>query len=206
MKLKSLLLATAAGLISSVLVAQGQVPGVNSTLQSIFTLAYDNSTMMPTYSAAAGPFNMAASATDVCLMYGVAGKTIKIRRIAVGGISGAVISEPVSILKRSTAHSGGTATQLIPAPYDSGSPASLVLAENFTVNITSLGTLQAEISDIFQPFAPTTTVNSPTIYTFGQLGSPLVLRGIAQSAVVNMNQATFAGSLTCTFEWTEQTP
>ena len=105
MKLRTLLIASAASLVTAVLAVQAQVPGVNSTLNSVFTLAYDNSTMKPTYSAS-GVVTPVASATDICTLQGSATKNIRVRRVLVAGIGFAVNAEPVSIVKRSTADTG----------------------------------------------------------------------------------------------------
>jgi hypothetical protein len=51
----------------------------------------------------------------------------------------------------------------------------------------------------------TTGLGSGVTFVFGQLGQPVVLRGIAQSIAVNLLGLTVSGAqLNCTFEWTEE--
>lgn len=42
------------------------------------------------------------------------------------------------------------------------------------------------------------------IVDFGKLGQPIVLRGVAQSVAINLSGITLTGTVSCTFEWTEE--
>lgn len=202
-----MLLAAAAAVLTAALAAQAQVPGVNSTLNSVFTLAYDNSTMKPTYSATEAVFAPATLATDVCNLTGSATKNVRVRRILFNGLATAVISDPVAIIKRSTANSGGTPLVPTPASYDSASAAATAVFTAYTANPT-LGTQAGILADPYVTFGNLTTSGPPsgsTLFEFGRLGSPIVLRGVAESVSVNLNVATFTtAQLSCTFEWTEE--
>jgi hypothetical protein len=211
MKLRTTLLATGAAFIAALLAANAQVPGINSTLNSVFTLAYDNSTMKPTYSATSN-ITLASATQDFCLLTGSATKTVKVRRVALSGIASAVVSDPVYIMKRSTVPTSGTGTKPTIGPYDSTnsltgstSNAATAVAEVFTANPTS-GTLVAEIASRYFTFGNLSTgVGALTEFAFGDLGSPIVLRGITQSVAVNLAGLTFASAqVSCTFEWTEE--
>ena len=205
MRLRTLFLSALAVVATATLALQAQVPGVNSTLQSVFTLAYDNSTMKPTFSAN-GTLAAAASATDICVLSGSATKTVKVRRVYFTGNATAVSSLAVAVVKRSTAASGGTSTVLTQVPYDSQNGAGTVaVAETFTANPT-VGTLVGVLADVYYTYNNLTTGvgQGPYTFTFGQLGQPVVLRGVAQSIAVNLGGATVAGGvITCGFEWTE---
>ena len=202
MKLRPVLLAVAASLLTGVLVSQAQVPGINSTLQSVFTLAYDQSTMKPTYSSTINGVTPAASATDVCALSGSATKTIKVRRIIVNGFTnGVAVAEPVTILRRSTIYAGAGSSPVETA-YDSSNSAATAVAEVWTANPT-VGTLVGLLADISVLFPAGTALAPATVFEFGRLGSPVVLRGVAQSVAVNLSGITIAGTLGCTFEWTE---
>lgn len=206
MKLRSILLAAAASLVTGVLVSQAQVPGINSTLNSVFTLAYDNSSMKPTYSASAPQFATAASATDICILNGSATKTVKVRRIMVGLWGSAVVTEPVSIVLRSAANTAGTGAVVAGVSYDSSNSAATAQAESWTANPT-LGTLTGLIADLPDTIGLSSSAGAvPTeSYTFGELGQPIVLRGTAQGVAVNLSGITIAGGqATCFFEWTEE--
>lgn len=202
--LRTILFAAAASLLTAVLVAQGQVPGVNSSLNTVFTLAYDNSTMKPTYSASQAGITAVASQTDMCSMTGSATKTIKVRRIFFDNVPTTAVTEPIAIVKRSTATTGA-GTALAKVPYDSANAASTVaLAEVWTAAPT-VGTIVGVLADLPQHFAIATSADSGhAAYVFGQLGQPIVLRGVAQQVAINLNATTFTGTVSCTFEWTEE--
>ena len=202
MKLRPVLLAVAASLLTGVLVSQAQVPGINSTLQSVFTLAYDQSTMKPTYSSSVSGISPASAASDVCALSGSATKTIKVRRIIFTGTTPSIaVAEPVTILKRSTVYAGAGSSPA-EVPYDSGSSAATAVAEVWTANPT-VGTLVGVIADIMVPFTAATAATPATTFEFGRLGSPLVLRGVAQSVAISLSGVTITGTVGCTFEWTE---
>lgn len=210
MKFRTILAAALASLVTAILVAQAQVPGVNSTLNSIFTLAYDQSTMKPTYSAS-NVFvpNTAAgtgTTTDVCVLAGSATKTIKVRRILFNLVATTAITDPIAVLKRSTANSGGTSVSLTPVPFDANSSAATAVFTVYTANPT-VGTLVGVIADPMFSVGNLTTGGAqafPSQILFGQLGSPIVLRGVAQSVAVNFNNYQYAANLaSCTMEWTE---
>ena len=202
MKLRTILLASVASLVTGVLVSQAQVPGVNSTLNSVFTLAYDNSTMKQTYSANGSVTiaNAGSATTDVCAIYGSATKNIRVRRIIVSGTMTAIETLPVSIVKRSTA-SLGNGTQPAEIPYDASNAANTGYVETWAANPGTLGTLIGTLADIFVTFPGTTTSvgNGATTFTFGQLGQPLVLRTASQNVAVNFgNNVINTGLVNCT--------
>ena len=203
MNFRSKLLIGVAAIFTIALAAQAQVPGINSTLNTVFTLAYDNSTMKPTYSATQTGITAVASQTDQCTLNGSASKVVKVRRIIFSNVPTTAVTEPIAVVRRSTANTGaGTALPTI--AYDSGSAAtSVALAETWTAAPT-VGTLTGVLADIVAPFAISTGANAPIVFTFGQLGSPAVLRGVAQSLSINLSATTFTGTVGCTFEWTEE--
>ena len=208
MKFRTVLFAALASLVTAAIVAQAQVPGVNSTLQSVFTLAYDQSTMKRTYSATMTFAPTAVSGTDICNLTGSAAATVKVRRILFTGQSTTAQTDPIAIIKRSTANSGGTSVSPAVTPYDANSTASAAVFSVYTANPTT-GTTVGVIADPLFSFGNLTTGGAQLIDSgliFGQLGSPIVLRGVAQSVSVNLNGASFAGlRANCTFEWTEDT-
>lgn len=208
---RALLAAAFAALLASTLVMQAQVPGVNSTLSTIFTLAYDQSTMKPTYSASTIVVP-AAAATDVCVLTGSATKNVRVRRVILAGLASAAFNAPVIFIKRSTVPVGGTSTLTTKVPYDSTNSltpavanAATAVAEAFTANPT-VGTPVGILAELWLGLGNLTTgIAIPINYSFGDLGSPVVLRGAAQTLSVNLNGATYTTpQLSCTFEWTEE--
>lgn len=207
MKLKTLLISAISALVASVLVVGAQVPGVNSTLASVFTLAYEVSTAKASYSATVG-FSIPSNATDVCALSGSATKTVRLRRIILTGGATAVVTDPVEILRRTTVPGASTgAIAVAKVPYDTTSvAATAALAEAWTVAPTVTGALA--LADPILTFNNYTTgTGSGTLtYSFGAYTSPTVLRGISQFITVGFGGVAPAGAkLTCTFEWTEDT-
>ncbi len=90
MKLRTILLSGLAALVATTLALQAQVPGVNSTLNTVFTLAYDNSTMKQTYSAAGVVTSTMTASGEVCAISGSATKNVRVRRVIIGGSMSAI--------------------------------------------------------------------------------------------------------------------
>lgn len=207
MRLRTALLAGIAAVITTALVVQAQVPGVNSTLNAVFTLAYDNSTMKQTYSSMTQYVsNVAGGATDTCTLTGSATKTIRVRRIYFGMVATTAITDPIAIVKRSTANTGGTSSVMVPVPYDSRNAAATATVAFYTANPTT-GTLVGVLADPLFSVGNLTTGGAqsfPSEFQFGRLGQPILLRGIAEVLAVNLNSFGYSGNLTtCGFEWTE---
>lgn len=217
MTFKGKLLSGLAIAATIVLAAQAQVPGVNSTLNTVFTLVYDSSTMKPTYSAVAlfTPPAAGATSTDVCSLTGSATKTVKLRRVFFSGIATTAVTDPVALIKRSTASTNANGAALAAIPYDSTnsltnstSNAATAVVELYATVPVTLGTLVGVIADPLLSFGNLTTGGAQTItqfFTFGERGSPIVLRGVAQSVNINLNGSIYAGGVFyCGFEWTEE--
>lgn len=207
MNLRTKLLCGFAAILAAGLAAQAQVPGVNSTLNTVFTLAYDNSTMKQTFSSTQR-FVPAAAATDICTLVGSATKQIRLRRILFNMLASAIQSDPVAIVKRSTANSGGTsASNNGNVPYDSSNAAATAVFRIYTANPTT-GTAVGLLADPYVTTGNLTTGGPPagiTEFKFGELGQAIVLRGVAQSVSVNLNALTYlTPEASCTFEWTEE--
>ena len=204
MKYRTIILGLFGAAGIAALAAQAQVPGVNSTLNTVFTLAYDNSTSKPTYSATIANVTPAAAANDVCTITGSATTTVRIRRVIFSGRADAVMTDPVGIVKRSAATTGGTSVLMTNVPHDSGSSAATAVTEYYTAN-GAIGAIVGAVADVYVQFANATTgLGSQYVFKFGELGSPLVLRGAAQQLAVNLGGLTYtSGSIACTFEWTE---
>lgn len=209
---KSLFAATIASLLTACAVAMAQVPGVNSTLQSVFILTYDLSTMKPTFSAASPQITPASSTQDICSISGSATKNIRVRRIIVNATGAAAsVTEPIAILKRSTAYTAGAGSAITQVPYDSTNSltgaaqttGTAAMVEAWTSNPTA-GTLVGAISEQLFFIGSTTTAGHQITFTFGERGSAIILRGAAQNLAVNFAGNTISGTVSCTFEWTEE--
>jgi len=204
MRFRTLFIASVVAVVSGLLAAHAQVPGVNSTLQSIFTLAYEVSTSKPTYSASyivtpSGAMN------DICVLTGSATKTIRVRRIWLNGYTATAMTDPVSVVKRSSVSTNGTGVTVTPVSYNSQNAAGTAVAEFYTASPTN-GTAVGVLLDVYQGFTTSTSGTEEPNHTFefGRLGSPVFLRGASQSIAVNLSGLTYTGaSFACGFEWTE---
>lgn len=206
MKLRTWITAVAAFLGTSLLVVQAQspTPGINSTLSTIFTYMYEPSTNKATYSAAMSVEPVASSPTDVCSLYGSATKRIRVRKLIVSGEATSVTTEPIAIMKRSTAASNGTSVATTGVAWDSTNATATALADIYSTNPT-VGTLVGVIADPFVTWSNFTTgVGTTLTYNFGERESPVILRSASQGLTVHLNGITTAGlNLMCTWVWTE---
>lgn len=163
-----------------------------------------------TYSAAIAALTPAASATDFFTITGSATKVIWVHKLSCSGASTAAAIANLSIVKRSTANSAGTATTPTVVPYDSLNTAGSAVVRAYTANPTT-GTLVGLMSTVRMPTDAATTTASPTdpgsvLLQFGLVWTqPIVLRGTAQVLALNNGGATFATgtSLSCAVEWSE---
>lgn len=206
MRIRTTLLATGAAVLAALIAANAQVPGVNSTLQSIFTLAYEVSTSKPTYSATQLMAMTSTAAGDVCALSGSATKTIRVRRVIVGGVTTVAESNPVAFVKRTGTYTGG-GSQMTKVAYSTTYAASGVTAEYWLGTAPTAATLVGYLADVYVGFATAATASGASFgaaYDFGKLAAPVFLRGTSQWLAVNFNGVNYnAANLTCTFEWTE---
>lgn len=204
MKYRTLLACAITALLTAAAVSQAQVPGINSTLNSVFTLAYDNSTMKPTYSAFVANIAAVSTQSDMCSLSGSSTKTIKVRRIFFGNTPTGAYTEPVTILKRSTAYTAGAGAAISKVAYDTSNAASTVNMAEVWTSAPTVGTLIGVLTDVPISFGISTSLNVQPVFTFGQLGQPIVLRGVAQQVAINLSGVTLTGTVSCGFEWTEE--
>src|ERR1044071_2381831 len=159
MRFKSLIAATVASALTAVGIALAQTPGIPSTFTTVWTLAWEVSTLKPTYSAAAPGITPVSSGNDICTLSGSATRTLRVRRvILVGSGATTAVTEPIAIVKRSTA-STGAGTAITKVAYDSQAAASTAtLAEVWTANPTA-GTLVGVLADIPVAFSTAGGIN-----------------------------------------------
>jgi hypothetical protein len=157
------------------------------------------------YHAASQGFTVAASPTDIWRILGSATKIIRIKRIGISGstTSGSPILVTASLLKRSTANTGGTAVSATAVPNDSTNPAATASLNHYTANPT-LGTLVGNIRGNRWSF--NNNGNQPNMieWIFGEDTQPLVLRGAAEQISINLNSTSITGSNISVYaEWME---
>ncbi len=162
-----------------------------------------------TYGATISALASATSATDIFTIIGSATKTVRITRLEISGEATTAVSIQVQLLTRSTADTTGTSTAPTVVPYDSASAAGTAVVKAYTANPGALGTLVGAIkSDFLYLSAPATaTVGAEKLnFDFGNRpAQAVVLRGVAQTLVVNLGAVTVTGgSFDINIEWTEE--
>jgi hypothetical protein len=194
-----------------------QINGVNQSVQQgvadtgtarvVFSqeATYSAGTTLKTATAAGtGPFfSLCGSAT----------KTIRVQRIAISGtVATAAVWGDVILKTTSTATSGGTATALTAAPYDTSATAATATANYYTVLATTPGTMRAVVLNVTQLF-PVTAISAtlqptpvPIIYVWrDQDAEAPTLRGTAQCLTANFGTTTTnAPTLSVSVAWTEK--
>ena len=209
--MKRTLLFGCASLLTLSAIAYAQVPGVNSTLNAVFNLVYDNATEKATYSAAF-QVTAATNPTDIVEFVGSATKKIKIRRIRINGTATAAGILEVLIVRRNAVDTAGTATFPVISQYDTSSPtgqgAATAVVETYAANPTEPAAMTILVETLVA-VVPTGTLAAlhfpPLDYLWGAGGNTPVLRGTAQTLVINLNGKVNAGTLLyITIEWTEE--
>ena len=154
----------------------------------------------------------ATSATDIFALTGSATKTIRISRVVVSGTATTIQQTDVQLIKRVTADTGTTASTPTPFAYDSTSPAATATCATYTANptITSTGSgtihVQKVLFNLPTPASAYAVASEKMVCDYGNRpAKEIVLRGIAEQLVVNLNAVTVAGPLIdVTVEFTEE--
>ena len=162
-----------------------------------------------TYSAAFTGLTPAASATDFFTLTGSASVTVRIKSVECSGISTAAATATIVALRRSTANSAGTSTDLTETKHDTQAPTASATALSYTANPTT-GTLAGNLraGKLSTVTAASTAVPSQRLaWTFGDGdGQDVILRGTGEVFALNGNGASFSAgtSLDCSVTWTEE--
>jgi len=169
-----------------------------------------------TYRAVSIGLVPAASATDIFCIAGSATKTVKVQELRVGGSAGTLITTPVTVLRRASVDTGGTAAGTTANPantigkMDSSIAAATATLIAYTANPTVNDSSPTYLATSAITFPVTSAATSAPGYTFafgnyGAQAQPLVLRGAAEQACVNLGGASISsGVLGVTIQWTEE--
>lgn len=159
---------------------------------------------------ATSTFTAANTATDIFTLTGSSTKTIRISRIGISATRTTQSIIDLVLLKRSTANTGGTSTNLSEISNDSNNAAATATALSYTANPTT-GTLVGNLRNIkFLVPVPgvggNTSAQTELIELFGdKFGQAIVLRGTGEVFAVNLAGVTVAGnSFSIWIEWTEE--
>lgn len=176
-------------------------PGIN---------AVETESQKATYAYATASFTLAATPTDILTLAGSASVVTRIKRISVFGISTAPGTLPISIVRRSTANSGGTSTSPTIMKHDISSATASTVVQLYTANTTTLGTTTGIIHNgriVTASTVGVTTSGQALVWDFTvRNDEALVLRGAADIIAINGNGATVpgGGSFDLDVEFTEE--
>lgn len=190
-------IAIAAGLValSCQALAQsfGPVPQVSIT------------TNIPSYAAADAAIANTGAGNILCL-YGSATKTIYINVIHATASATSATEANASVIKYSTAQSGGTPVAETVVPLDSSNAAGTAVATAYSVSPTpgtAVGTVG--VHKIAIGVQGNTANTTEALWEYGiRSDQALVLRGTSQGACINVSAAGSGGVWAAYMKWTEQ--
>lgn len=168
-----------------------------------------------TYSAVFIGLVPAASTTDLVCIAGSATKTVKLQSINISG-SGTAISVPVTLLRRASVNTGGTAGSTTANPAntiskrDTDYPTASATLIAYTANPTIVDSAPTYIDSQQMGVVATTVgvINSTTRFEFGNdnssLLAPPTLKGVAQQLCLNLNATSATALLSGSLTWTEE--
>lgn len=159
-----------------------------------------------TYSYASFANTPAATPTDILTLTGSASKTIRVTRIAIGGIAGTAGYLKIAVLRRSTANSAGTSTAPTAMKHDTNSDAASGVLALYTANPTTgtlVGVLHA--GRVFLPLV-TATGSYQWVWEAGRDEQAIVLRGATDILAINGQGDTVpaSGVLDLDITWVEE--
>ncbi len=187
--------------------AYGNQMGISSN--PYYTVAANSDGIRPSYSGGINGLVPAASATDIFTITGSASKTIRVTRIEISGIATTILDTTVRLLLRTTADTGGTATNPVGYAHDQNSAAATAVLAAYTANPTvndGTNRLIRTSKLLFNLAAPTAGSESGRlIWDAGDRpAQAFVLRGVAQQLAINLAGVSVAGgSIDISIEWTE---
>jgi opacity protein-like surface antigen len=175
----------------------------NGVINAVGATYVDTEGKKPTYSYSPAALLPAAAATDVVVLTGSATKTIRVVRACVDGLATTPVSFPFYLIKRTTADTGGTATNPTPTKHDTNDAAASATLSLYTANPTT-GTGTTIQSGVL--WLTNAGIKDWRCVLFGDnADEKLVLRGVAEQFAINHGGATqpSGGSLHYRIEWTE---
>lgn len=192
-------------------IAIAQINTLNTTANFInglipsLPIALDVTTPIPpatvttgSYLAVSAPFTPGVTPTDIATIFGSATKTVAVTRLSLSTIQTTAGINGWSVIKRSTANTGGTSAALTRVPTDSNAPAATATVLQYTANPSALGTAVGTVwsGRVFAPALATVVGGSLEIPLLSvSTISPLVLRGVAQGLAVNFGGVALPSGL-----------
>ena len=161
-------------------------------------------TTTTSYSANVTALASAASATDIAVLPGNATNTVLVYYVEVSCTQTTAGIVQIQLIKRSTADTSGTSSNMTVVPDDSNYASGVSVPKSYTANPTT-GTAVGTRRSAWVGCMATGTTSPNDIYIFHPV-KPIVLRGTAQQLAVNLNGATVSGgSFDVTYDYAETT-
>jgi hypothetical protein len=142
-------------------------------------------------------------AGDILIINGSATKTIRVTRMSFGGTATAAADMDVTVVKRSTANTAGTAVAA--TPHDAANAAATAVVNSFTAAPTPGAAVGTPIRSA-KSFIATATA-APFIQNWDFGNGPkqgIVLRGVAQGLAINVSATQIGALYDLDLEWTEE--
>lgn len=168
--------------------------------------AADNEPERCTYGGGVLNFTLAATPTDILTIQGAAGKIIRIKSIIINGNSATLAAYPISLIRRSTAHTGGTSTVIVAGKHDTSDPNSAAVIRYFTANAAPVGTTVATLHVGRVIAASASNLDRLPFQYAWQNDKAILLNGAAEFLAINMGGTALAGATTMDVDvlWTEE--
>jgi hypothetical protein len=160
-----------------------------------------------TYSAAVDVYTGYANPTDIVSIVGSAQKVVKIVNIRVSGYATANDVIQIDLVRRSAADTGGTPTIATNVPLDTLSPAATAVVTSYASAPGTSGLIGNICACQVELPAKAGVGGYVLQWDFNENGgSPLVLRGAAETVALNLLGATLpsGGTLNITIRWVEE--
>lgn len=147
-------------------------------------------------------FAPVAAPTDIIQIQGSATKTIRIKRIRLGGVATAAGNMPAQLIRRSAADSGGgtVLTAITAGKLDTTDAAATAVIS--TIGTANPGALGAAVGGVLRTgrvqmtAVGTGLAANELVWEFGKNSKAAVLRGVADFLCINLNGAAIpAGGL-----------
>lgn len=170
-----------------------------------------------TYSAAFIGLVPPASATDTICLAGSATKTVKLIQAKLSGTAGTLVTLPVTLIRRVTVATGGTAASTTANPANTisardtanGTATAVPISYTAVPTITDSSPTYLDSASLTLGVTSAQTVVVPLVFEYGNglsnLVQPVTLRGIAAQVCLNLNTISVSsGVLNGALTWTEE--
>jgi hypothetical protein len=175
------------------------LPFVGTVLDTTTPLPTNPVATFGSYCAVSSPFTPGITPTDVFAIVGSATKTIDVVRMAITTVQTTAGMNAWSIVKRSTASTGGTSAVVTAVPVNDSMPAASAVVRQATANPT-LGTL---IGSVWSGRVPSPVASSAVLglieqgVDFASRGmAPVTLTGTTDALAWNFGGAALPAGLT----------